>query len=82
MTMEQISLSRAQVTAIAVVFALLLIVGFWFKLNPSFQSNSYYQNAAKLQSQEYNVLDETKGHTTPTPPPAGDQAYQPESGKN
>lgn len=80
--MEQISLSRGHVTAIAVAFALLLIVAFWFKLNPQWQGNSYYQDAAKLQSQEYNVLDGTKGHTEPTPPPTGDKAYQPESGKN
>jgi hypothetical protein len=80
--MEQISLSRGHVTAIAVAFALLLIVGFWFKLNPKGPGNAYYQDAAKLQAQEYNVLDETKGHTIATPPPASDKAYQPESGKN
>jgi hypothetical protein len=80
--MDQISLSRRQVTAIAAVFAILLIIGFWLKLNPNWQGNSYYKDAAKLQAEEYNVLQNTKGHPEVIAPPAGDKTYQPESGKN
>jgi len=80
--MEQLNLSRRQVTAIGAAFAVLLLVGFWYKLNPKFHTNAYYKDAARLQAQEANIQADAKGRPIVVAAPPSDKAYQPESGKD
>jgi hypothetical protein len=70
------------VIAIAAVFAILLIFGFWRKLNPAFDKNAYYRDAAKLGAVEGIVspnAEKDGGKAVAIP---SDQAYQPEKGSD
>jgi hypothetical protein len=81
--MTSIKLTRPLVIAISAAFALLLVAGFWWKLNPAFSRQPYFQDAARLQAEEQNLGPIKRDDPNSTPPPvASDKVYQPESGRD
>jgi len=80
--MPQFQLTKPVAIALASVFGVLLLVGFWFKMNPSFDRNSYFRNAAKATAAEEGIEVTPDANGMKPPPVASDKAYQPESGSN